>query len=48
MTRFEIGALEAAKTALDALTDDSDKFMSDCMTKYKNEVSVFLPENYDL
>lgn len=48
MTRFEKGALEAAKSALEALTDDSDKFMSDCMTKYKNEVSVFLPENYGL
>ncbi|WP_406660309.1 methanol--corrinoid protein co-methyltransferase MtaB [Methanolobus sp. ZRKC3] len=48
MTRFEIGALEAAKTALAGLTDDSDKFMSDCMTKYKNEVKVFLPENYAL
>ena len=32
--------------ALDALPDDMDKFMDDCLAKYKNEVSVFLPENY--
>ncbi len=48
LTRFESGALADAKAALEALTDDSETFMSDCMTKYKEEVKVFLPENYDL
>ncbi len=48
LTRFETGALADAKAALEGLTDDSDTFMSDCMTKYKEEVKVFLPKNYDL
>jgi methanol--5-hydroxybenzimidazolylcobamide Co-methyltransferase len=48
LTRFETGALADAKAALEALTDDSDTFMSDCMTKYKEEVKVFLPKNYEL
>jgi methanol--5-hydroxybenzimidazolylcobamide Co-methyltransferase len=48
LTRFEINALAKVKEDLDALTDDSDKFMSDCLTKYKEEVAVFLPENYGL
>ncbi len=48
LTRFESGALADAKTALEALTDDSETFMSDCMAKYKEEVKVFLPKNYDL
>ena len=48
LTRFEMGALTDAKEALSALTDDKDTFMSDCMAKYKEEVKVFLPENYGL
>jgi methanol---5-hydroxybenzimidazolylcobamide Co-methyltransferase len=48
LTMFEKGALADAKAALMALTDDQDTFMSDCMTKYKEEVKVFLPENYGL
>ena len=48
LTRFEINALEKVKADLEALTDDSDKFMSDCMTKFKQEVPVFKPENYGL
>ncbi|WP_135612265.1 methanol--corrinoid protein co-methyltransferase MtaB [Methanococcoides sp. AM1] len=48
LTRFEKGALADAKDALSALTDDQDTFMSDCMAKYKEEVKVFLPENYGL
>ncbi len=48
LTRFEINALAKVKEELDALTDDSDKFMSDCLTKYKEEVAVFRPENYGL
>ncbi|WP_440954319.1 methanol--corrinoid protein co-methyltransferase MtaB [Methanosarcina sp. Mfa9] len=46
LSRFETGALKDAKAALNALPDDMDKFMDDCLTKYQNEVKVFLPENY--
>ncbi len=48
LTRFETGALADAKASLEALTDDTDTFMSDCMAKYKEEVKVFLPKNYEL
>ena len=48
LSRFEANALADAKAAFEALTDDKDKFMSDCLTKYKDEVKVFLPENYGL
>jgi methanol--5-hydroxybenzimidazolylcobamide Co-methyltransferase len=48
LSRFETNALADAKAVFEALTDDKDKFMSDCLTKYKQEVSVFLPENYGL
>jgi methanol--5-hydroxybenzimidazolylcobamide Co-methyltransferase len=48
MTRFEINALQKAKSELDALTADADKFMDDCMSKYKAEIKVFMPENYGL
>jgi methanol--5-hydroxybenzimidazolylcobamide Co-methyltransferase len=48
LTRFETGALAKVKEDLEALTDDSDKFMSDCLTKFKPEVAVFKPENYGL
>jgi methanol--5-hydroxybenzimidazolylcobamide Co-methyltransferase len=48
LSRFETNALADAKAAFEALTDDKDKFMSDCLTKYKGEVAVFLPENYGL
>ncbi len=48
LSRFEAKALADAKAAFEALTDDKEKFMSDCLTKYKQEVKVFKPENYDL
>jgi len=48
LSRFEATALANAKAAFEALTDDKDKFMSDCLDKYKKEVKVFLPENYGL
>ena len=48
LSRFEAKALADAKAALEALTDNSDQFVSDCMDKYKKEVKVFLPENYGL
>ena len=48
LSRFEANALKDAKAAFEALTDDKDQFVSDCLTKYKNEVAVFLPENYGL
>jgi methanol--5-hydroxybenzimidazolylcobamide Co-methyltransferase len=48
LSRFEAKALSDAKTAFESLTDNKDKFMSDCLTKYKDEVSVFRPENYGL
>jgi methanol--5-hydroxybenzimidazolylcobamide Co-methyltransferase len=48
LSRFETKALADAKEAFEALTDDKDKFMSDCFDKYKKEVKVFLPENYDI
>jgi len=48
LTRFEINALAKVKEDLDALPDDSDKFMSDCLTRFKEEVAVFRPENYGL
>ncbi len=46
LSRFEAKALADAKAALEALPDDMDKFMDDCLTKYQSEVKVFLPENY--
>jgi len=48
MTKFETNALNKAAAELAALTNDSEKFMSDCMEKYKAEVKVFKPENYAL
>jgi methanol--5-hydroxybenzimidazolylcobamide Co-methyltransferase len=48
LSRFEAKALADAKVAFEALTDDKDKFMSDCLTKYKEEIKVFKPENYGL
>ncbi|AKB27973.1 Methanol:corrinoid methyltransferase [Methanosarcina siciliae T4/M] len=48
LSRFEAKALADAKAAFEGLTDDKDKFMSDCLDKYKKEVKVFLPENYGL
>ena len=48
LSRFEAKALSDAKTSFESLTDNKDKFMSDCLTKYKDEVSVFRPENYGL
>ncbi|WP_440947655.1 methanol--corrinoid protein co-methyltransferase MtaB [Methanosarcina sp. T3] len=48
LSRFETKALADAKAAFEGLTDDKDKFMSDCLDKYKKEVKVFLPENYGL
>ena len=48
LSRFEANALADAKAAFEGLTDDKDKFMSDCLTKYKDEVAVFLPKNYGL
>ena len=47
MSRFEMNALADAKKAINALTDESDKFMSDMLALYKSEVKVFKPEaNY--
>jgi methanol--5-hydroxybenzimidazolylcobamide Co-methyltransferase len=48
LSRFETKALSDAKAAFEGLTDDKDQFMSDCLTKYKQEVKVFKPENYGL
>ncbi|HII03091.1 TPA: methanol--corrinoid methyltransferase [Methanosarcinaceae archaeon] len=48
LSRFESKSLADAKAAFEAMTDDQDKFMSDCLDKYKKEVKVFLPENYGL
>ncbi|RXA15722.1 methanol--corrinoid methyltransferase [Methanosarcina sp. MSH10X1] len=48
LSRFEAKALADAKAAFEGLTDDKDQFMSDCLTKYKQEVKVFKPENYGL
>src|SRR5664280_1435236 len=48
LTRFEITALAKVKADLEALTDDADKFTSDNLTKFKQEVAVFRPENYGL
>ena len=48
LTRFEASALAKVKADLVALTDDADKFMSDNLTKFKQEVAVFRPENYGL
>jgi methanol--5-hydroxybenzimidazolylcobamide Co-methyltransferase len=48
MTRFEKNALADASKALAGLTDDSDKFLSDSLEQYKQEVKVFRPENYGL
>ncbi|OPY22056.1 MAG: Methanol--corrinoid protein co-methyltransferase [Methanomethylovorans sp. PtaU1.Bin093] len=47
MSRFEINALADAEKAINALTDEKDKFMSDMLALYKSEVKVFKPEaNY--
>ncbi|KXS42389.1 MAG: methanol:corrinoid methyltransferase [Methanolobus sp. T82-4] len=48
MTKFEIAALEKATSELNALTSESDTFMSDNLEKFKAEVPVFKPENYAL
>ncbi|AKB17401.1 MULTISPECIES: methanol--corrinoid protein co-methyltransferase MtaB [unclassified Methanosarcina] len=48
LTRFETNALAKVKADLVALTDDADKFMSESLTKYKQEVGVFRLENYGL
>ena len=48
LSRFESKALSDAKAALESLTDDKEQFMSDCLTKYKQEIKVFKPENYGL
>lgn len=48
LTRFETNALAKVKADLEALTDDADQFMSDNLTKFKQEVAVFRPENYGL
>jgi methanol--5-hydroxybenzimidazolylcobamide Co-methyltransferase len=48
LSRFETNALKDAKTSFEALPDNKDQFISDCLTKYKSEVKVFLPENYGL
>jgi methanol--5-hydroxybenzimidazolylcobamide Co-methyltransferase len=45
MSKFEIGALNDAKASLDAMTDESDTFMSDSLEKYKAEVAVFRPDD---
>ena len=44
----QFNALAKVKADLEALTDDADKFMSDNLTKFKQEVAVFKPENYGL
>ena len=38
LSRFEAKALSDAKDAFESLTDDKDQFMSDCLTKYKQEI----------
>jgi methanol--5-hydroxybenzimidazolylcobamide Co-methyltransferase len=48
LSRFETKALSDARAAFEALTDDKEKFMSDSLNKYKQEVSVSRPENYGL
>jgi methanol--5-hydroxybenzimidazolylcobamide Co-methyltransferase len=48
MTKFELGALEKATKELDAITSESDTFLSECMDRFKKEVPVFKPENYAL
>ena len=48
LSRFEAKALADAKASFEGLTDDKEKFMSDCLTKYKEEIKVFKPENYGL
>jgi methanol--5-hydroxybenzimidazolylcobamide Co-methyltransferase len=46
LSRFETKALSDARAALDALPDNMDEFMDKSLTKYKEEVKVFRPENY--
>ncbi len=48
MTKFELGALAKATAEFEALTSESETFMSDCMEKFSKEVPVFKPENYGL
>ncbi|WMW24998.1 methanol--corrinoid protein co-methyltransferase MtaB [Methanolobus sediminis] len=48
MTKFELGALAKATAELDAITSESETFMSECMERFKAEVPVFKPENYAL
>ncbi|MDK2826076.1 methanol:corrinoid methyltransferase [Methanolobus vulcani] len=48
MTKFELGALAKATSELDAITSESETFMSECMERFKAEVPVFKPENYAL
>jgi methanol--5-hydroxybenzimidazolylcobamide Co-methyltransferase len=48
MTKFELGALEKATAELNAITSESETFLSECMDRFKKEVPVFKPENYAL
>lgn len=48
MTKFEINALNKAKSELEALTTESEQFLNDTVSRFKNELKVFKPENYGL
>ncbi|NLI62154.1 MAG: methanol--corrinoid methyltransferase [Methanosarcinaceae archaeon] len=48
LTRFEQNALKNIENDLKAMPDSREKFIEQCMDKYKAEVSVFKPENYVL
>lgn len=48
LTRFERDTLDSAIQTLEGLPDDSDKFIKQCIRRYKRKVPDFDPKNYEL
>lgn len=48
MTKFEINALNKAKSELEALTSESEQFLNDSISRFTSELKVFKAENYGL
>lgn len=48
LTRFERDTLDSAIKTLEKLPDDSDKFIKQCIRRYKRKVPDFDPKNYEL
>lgn len=48
LTRFERDTLDSARKTLEKLPDDGDKFINQCIRRYKRKVPDFDPKNYEL